>query len=370
MRSTSDPPGQTKGDGGTCKLNESKVSIRDDQANKKDGKRKADYVVRDVTRSKRANMIASTSNQHDSSDEFVDERPRTRVKPTINHKSKCKDSVDHGHTVVQEPDNKLVVYESDSDDVVFPVVNTRSSASMFVKVVFGLSDAHKHAVCEMGFGSLLDLKITSLPLKMGFWLVENFNYMDRKLRLYDGEKIHVREEDVDSVLGLPRGSLQISNKKKRAESAILSQWINLFDVRSLTNITTAKVLEKFHECADGGDWFKRHFIVLMVTCLFDSCQNGMVNSRIVHLLDDVSKLFYVDKVVLSMRSVLRSFPTFKAWSNDLLRDRERAEIESGTFGRGFVDVDACAMEDDCRPYIVETNADGEPTTRCEAENDV
>ncbi|GER40705.1 type III pantothenate kinase, partial [Striga asiatica] len=50
-------------------------------------------------------------------------------------------------------------------------------------------------------------------------------------------------------------------------------------------------------------------------------------------------LFYVDKVVLSMRSVERSFPTFRSWSNELLRAREQAEITTGAFGWGFVEAD-------------------------------
>ncbi|GER50740.1 ATP synthase subunit a [Striga asiatica] len=50
-------------------------------------------------------------------------------------------------------------------------------------------------------------------------------------------------------------------------------------------------------------------------------------------------LFYVDKVVLSVRSVTRTFPVFRSWSNEALKAREHDEIDVGAFGRGFVDVD-------------------------------
>ncbi|GER39331.1 methyl-viologen-reducing hydrogenase [Striga asiatica] len=54
-----------------------------------------------------------------------------------------------------------------------------------------------------------------------------------------------------------------------------------------------------------------------------------------------------DKVVLSVRSVPRMFPTFRSWSNETLRARECAEITSRAFGRGFVDVDLKVLTDSC-----------------------
>ncbi|GER35586.1 ERD (early-responsive to dehydration stress)family protein, partial [Striga asiatica] len=54
---------------------------------------------------------------------------------------------------------------------------------------------------------------------------------------------------------------------------------------------------------------------------------------------DTDILFYVDKVVLSVRSVTRTFPAFRSWSNEALKAREHNEIDAGAFGRGFVDVD-------------------------------
>ncbi|CAA0811252.1 Unknown protein, partial [Striga hermonthica] len=50
-------------------------------------------------------------------------------------------------------------------------------------------------------------------------------------------------------------------------------------------------------------------------------------------------MFYVDKVVLSIRSVPRSLPIFKSWNNGLLKARERDEVAAGAFGRGYVDDD-------------------------------
>ncbi|GER33338.1 UvrABC system protein A, partial [Striga asiatica] len=42
------------------------------------------------------------------------------------------------------------------------------------------------------------------------------------------------------------------------------------------------------------------------------------------------------------------FPVFRSWSNEALKARERAEIVSGAFGRGFVDVDFRSIADSRR----------------------
>ncbi|CAA0826390.1 Unknown protein [Striga hermonthica] len=275
-------------------------------------KRHSDDPGRGIARVKRTKVGPPKLSQPDS-DDFVDDVPRHGLmKITKAKHDKGKYEISDNDTLDKYIDNYVaddVGVGSDMDDEKFPSMNTRSSASIFVKAISDMSDVKKLAIREMGLGCLLELGITSTPSKMGLWLVENFNYMDRKLQLYDGEK----------------------------------------------------VLDKMKECADADDWFKRHFIVLMVSCLFESCPNGMANFRLMHMLEDLSTVANMnwfsymirclvdskrsweanDKVVLSVRSVARVFPTFKSWSNESLRDRERDEISSGAFGKGFVDSDMC-----------------------------
>ncbi|CAA0830304.1 Unknown protein [Striga hermonthica] len=337
-----------------------------------------DATMRDGARVKRAKSCARKVSQRDS-DDFVDDVPHTRMAEITNNRDVKGKKVIAASTDDNDVDAGNGT-DSDDDDM-FPSLNTRSSSSIFVKVLSSLTDIQKQAVHEMGLGSLLDLGITSTPSKMGFWLVDRFNHMDRKLQLYEGEKVHKKEGDVHAALGLPRGEIVIRNKQKRVTSELYYEWVGLFNVRIPSNITASKVADKIQECVDGGDWFKRHFIVLMVTCLFESSSNGMANFRLVHMLDDLTKVFnidwcsymirclvdtkkswdavgrqkkytgpllfltpfYVDKVVLSMRSVARLFLTFRSWSNELLKARKRAEISSGAFGRGFVDTDVSTV---------------------------
>ncbi|CAA0830821.1 Unknown protein [Striga hermonthica] len=267
-------------------------------------------------------------------------------------------------------------------DDALPTIHTRTSPTIFVKAVSGLSEDQRCVVRDMGFGCLLDLKITATPTKMEYWLVDNFSHMDRKLQLYDGEKIHMKEDDVYSVMGLPRGTIEVTNRKKKTDSGAFKEWADIYNVSVATKITATKVLEMIQTCDRSDDWFKRHFVVLMITCLFESSQNGVANLRTVHLLDDLSNvnkmnwcaylirclvgakkswnasrkrknftgpllfftLFYVDKVVLSIRTVARSLPIFKSWNNGLLKVREQDEIAAGAFERGYVDDDIHVLD--------------------------
>ncbi|XP_031111388.1 uncharacterized protein LOC116015457 [Ipomoea triloba] len=38
---------------------------------------------------------------------------------------------------------------------------------------------------------------------------------------------------------------------------------------------------------DGGEWFKRHFSVIVVTTLIECSRNGVVNQQFLDMLDDV-----------------------------------------------------------------------------------
>ncbi|CAA0822892.1 Unknown protein [Striga hermonthica] len=278
-------------------------------------KRHSDDPGRGIARVKRTKVGPPKLSQPDS-DDFIDDVPRHGLmKITKAKHDKGKYEISDDDTFDKYIDNYVaddVGVGSDMDDGKFLSVNPRSSASIFVKAISDMSDVKKLAIREMGLGCLLELGITSTPSKMGFWLVENFNYMDRKLQLYDGEKVHIKEDDVYVAFGLPRGKIEIKNKKKRVTSRLLDDWIELFNVKCSTNITASKVLDKMKESADADDWFKRHFIVLMVSCLFESCPNGMANFRLVHMLEDLSTVANMNWCSYMIRCLVDSKRSWEA----------------------------------------------------------
>nr|GMD09513.1 uncharacterized protein LOC109154771 [Ipomoea batatas] len=127
-------------------------------------------------------------------------------------------------------------------------------------------------------------------------------------------------------------------------------------------------------CKDGGEWFKRHLAILIATMFVESNLSGYVNTNLIKNFENVTKIgdlnwceyirrtlvsskvawtkkttqkfigpiifltiFYVDRVVLYSRPILRQLPAIKGWTTQLLNQREKNEISSGGFGYDYID---------------------------------
>ncbi|XP_031119232.1 uncharacterized protein LOC116022603 [Ipomoea triloba] len=128
------------------------------------------------------------------------------------------------------------------------------------------------------------------------------------------------------------------------------------------------------ELKGGGEWFRRHLSVVVVSTLIASVSNGYANQKTVHMFRDVDRitdldwcgyllrslvvahghwtqdrtrkfmgpllfliLLYADRVVVGGRDVPRSIPTLNGWTTELLKAREAREITAQGFGQGMLD---------------------------------
>lgn len=124
-------------------------------------------------------------------------------------------------------------------------------------------------------------------------------------------------------------------------------------------------------CTDGGDWFIRHFVLIVMTVMVDSTSHGYTNTLLMDHLRDVDRVaqmnwceyvldklidnklkwdksnrkiycgpllvlmvFYVDRVGIFTKRVARKFPALQGWTGKELRERENEEVRSGGFGAG------------------------------------
>ncbi|CAH9081514.1 unnamed protein product [Cuscuta europaea] len=255
----------------------------------------------------------------------------------------------------------------------FKTLTTRSSPCVLVRAVQEMNEKQKEVVEKIGFGSILHLQITELPSKLAYWVVNAFNPKNCKLTIADNTSVHIKEEDVECVLGFPRGKELILKKNRNRKSEILDEWRAMFQKKE-HQITPSEVCVAMLRCSEGGIWFIRHFIVLVISVMLDSCQNGYVKYQILSQLENESAVknmnwceytmssliqnrvswekkkdksftgplvfllvFYVDRVVLYKRAVDRLIPGICAWTTTLLRARENAEIKAGGFGQGYID---------------------------------
>ncbi|VFQ87141.1 unnamed protein product, partial [Cuscuta campestris] len=96
-------------------------------------------------------------------------------------------------------------------------IQSRASPNVLQKVVEALNEDQRREVVRIGFGSMLKIKLTELPAKLGFWVVEKFNPKSSSIELADGTKVRVTVDDIRHVLGFPCGRAKVVSKKKRRD---------------------------------------------------------------------------------------------------------------------------------------------------------
>nr|GMD95284.1 uncharacterized protein LOC109155335 [Ipomoea batatas] len=291
-----------------------------------------------------------------SDDDFVDPPPEFGGRPR-NYSEEHREA---------SPELELTPEE----DQMFPTIETRGSIKVLYNVIKSLNGRQRRDVRDIGFGGLLSLDIKETPLRLGRWLLTNYNPVDRVLNLENGNAIHITSEDVADVFGFPMGSIPMVKRRKRDLGPMLVEWRENLG-KPDGNISPKNVCDAMLEQRDGGEWFKRHFSVIVATTLIECSGNGTVNQQFLELLDDVADigdlnwceclleslgechtpwsegrvqkfvgpidfltLLYCDRVRWGTRFGPRNYPALKDWSSQLMKTRQFEEIRTGGFGTG------------------------------------
>ncbi|KAL3636491.1 hypothetical protein CASFOL_018790 [Castilleja foliolosa] len=173
----------------------------------------------------------------------------------------------------------------DADIDIYPSLKTRNSGYTLIKAFKCLTDVLRDTVRSMGFGGLLEFNIAETPSTLGYWLLENFDPMACVVKLQEGRELRVEAEDVTHVLGIPNGDTIIKRFAKNIPHPVVTQWKALFPDH-LKSITAAHVADKMLSKETSTVWFKRLFLILITTCLVESCDNGYVITRIIPNFED------------------------------------------------------------------------------------
>ncbi|CAH9105280.1 unnamed protein product [Cuscuta epithymum] len=284
---------------------------------------------------------------------------------------------------------------------------TRSSPNVVMNAISKLSHKQREQVREVGFGALLDLGIRELPSKLGYWIVDNFDPISCSLKLGKGRKIHITEEDVELVLGFPRGDKAVLKRGKGDKSEMLDEWRASFGGKD--KVLPIEVVREILRCEEGGECFVRNFIILVISTLIENTRNGYINCSFINNLKDTKGIkdlnwceyvikaliekkrewakgkekaftgpllflmvLYVDRVEVYRRSVPRKVPAIMGWSTQLLRERESEEVEAGGFGLGYVDEKMTMNQGTGKTVTAEERTEdvGQPSTTTGAEEDV
>uniref|UniRef100_A0A803N9Y1 Uncharacterized protein n=1 Tax=Chenopodium quinoa TaxID=63459 RepID=A0A803N9Y1_CHEQI len=202
--------------------------------------------------------------------EKISEKKKKRIKvvATKGKGKKVEKRVKEKHNVkFEDPDGEDVGDEvQGSKCVVYGTLRNRMSPSSVVNVFKEFSEDQLIAIRAIGFGSLEFLKVSQLPLHLGFWLVKHFDAHSCTLNIPDSEPFKITEQHVHEVLGLPAGGIEMDANVFSTDDKVINQWKKQFKKNSLSvNIRELSMYLKNHKSA--GPMFKRNFVVLCVSTL-------------------------------------------------------------------------------------------------------
>lgn len=196
---------------------------------------------------------------------------------------KCKD------VKVEQVKVEIVYKQPEIEDVgQFQALKSRMSHSSVYRVVSSLSNVQKKVVREIGFGSLLDLKATHLPLQLAYWLVVHFDAGNCSLSLPNEQPLVITEEDVHDVLGLPVGG-EVLQFDADEDSIMLNSWKKQFETNSLL-VSVGDLTSFVMSTKGGGPMFKRNFVVICYSTLMFGSQNQYIGHWILRFLSSVSDI--------------------------------------------------------------------------------
>ncbi|KAK9755426.1 hypothetical protein RND81_01G024000 [Saponaria officinalis] len=237
-----------------------------------------------------------------------------------------------------------------------------------------LSEKQISDIDEIGFKSLLSIQADKVPGQLAYWLVSTFDPF--ACTLMDG-KLEIDEVDIHNATGIPMGTVTVNEASMKDTSdhfvGIRDRWLSQFDPDK-PKLLKSELLAKLVSQRDGGDDFKRNFVVYMVSTFLKGIKSANVSNRILNCLEDISRIssmnwfqftldnlchsvvewkskpssmfsgpimvllfIYLDRVIFQRRSVSRAFPTMSTWTPEAISQRVNDEMKlAKSFGKGRV----------------------------------
>lgn len=129
------------------------------------------------------------------------------------------------------------------------------------------------------------MKIDSIPSKLAFYVVENFDTEKMVIRIPAGE-ILVNEDSVSQILGLKNEGLDIIDDIQTPENwaELLDTWKSQFETTS--HVRPSDVLDKLIQCNNAKWIFQTNFIILFVNAIASSMKMGVCNLAILSKLEE------------------------------------------------------------------------------------
>lgn len=99
----------------------------------------------------------------------------------------------------------------------------------------------------------------------------------------------LEEQDVEIVLGFPRGHIDMVKRDRLDVSNLLKKWRAKFE-KTRHIVTPPEISTVMVGRVDGGLWFRRHLCMLVLSTLVSCMCNDYANQMYFHHFDNVARL--------------------------------------------------------------------------------
>ncbi|CAH9141436.1 unnamed protein product [Cuscuta epithymum] len=256
-----------------------------------------------------------------------------------------------------------------------------------IEMFDSLSEKQVKDVKDIGFEGVLNCRIsTKINSRLVSWLVNNFDSGSLMFNIASGKEFVVTEADVHDVFLLPWvvGSEVVesqwvrntkNSKQKTSGQLVMENWKRKFGVTGAGSVNLRKITDAIKEEKEGGDEFKRLFVLFVVSHLLAPTSNRTACLQLVVALEDVGKIkdlnwcgyvlkklssavqrfkrnhentfvggcllllqtLYFQRLVFKGVEVPKTLPLIKNWNSEKIKARVKDEIKAGDFGRGPID---------------------------------
>ena len=167
---------------------------------------------------------------------------------------------------------------------------TRMKCDNITAAVMGMSPEQKQAILRMGFGSILQVNITSYPRQLSYYLLDVYD-ADSKRLVLQNSVIEITEQTVHDMMGLPFGGEDINELPLCDKgNQILEEWRGQY---SGDKFNGEEYLRRIQATTKDNLMFRLNFLTLFVNNFIESMLMGTNQIKVVRklvLVEDFSKL--------------------------------------------------------------------------------
>ncbi|KAH9613535.1 hypothetical protein KSS87_009650 [Heliosperma pusillum] len=251
-----------------------------------------------------------------------------------------------------------------------------------------LTPAQKKDVEDIGFGGLLELKTNAFYHLMADWLMECYDDVSQMFMFSEKTNFVITKHDVYDVFMLPCTEMEVrmtsSKKKENPDEGLVEAWRARYNVGPKKDISLDRLRREMLDLVDGGNMFKRLFVLFSMGSFFAPMVHNRVDLRLVRAVEDVEdivrqdwcsyvlhrlskavesyrkfdttnvggcllflQLVYLHRLSWKGNPANRELPLVKHWTYDDINDRVKEEKlayskNGGHFGTGSHDLDVAA----------------------------